>query len=215
MDKIWFKSYAPGVPHTVDFLDITLQEALTNTAEKFPESPALVFQGKSINYKELNDLVSRFAAALRGLGIEPGNRVALLLPNLVQTVVAIFGTLRLGAVAVPNNPLYTDRELEHQFNDSGSQILICLDTLVPRMMKLIPKTDIKKVVSCHIRDYLPFPLKQLFPFVKKDLHLKTPSGKDMYEFTDLIKQFEPIGRNYDSDMDDTAIIIYTGGTTGG
>jgi len=214
MDKIWFKSYAPGVPHTVDFLDITLQEALTNTAEKFPESPALVFQGKSINYKELNDLVSRFAAALRGLGIEPGNRVALLLPNLVQTVVAIFGTLRLGAVAVPNNPLYTDRELEHQFNDSGSQILICLDTLVPRMMKLIPKTDIKKVVSCHIRDYLPFPLKQLFPFVKKDLHLKTPSGKDMYEFTDLIKQFEPIGRNYDSDMDDTAIIIYTGGTTG-
>ena len=214
MEKIWFKSYAPGVPHMVEFLDVTLQDALTKTTERFPNRPAVVFQGKILNYKELDEIVSRFASALKSLGIKPGDRVALLMPNLVQTVVGIYGALRMGAVAVPNNPLYTDWELEHQFNDSGSQLLICLDTLVPRMVKLTPKTGIKKIISCHIRDYLPFPLKQLFPFVKKDLHLKTPPGKDLYEFTDLIKQHEPIGENYKSDMDDTAILIYTGGTTG-
>jgi long-chain acyl-CoA synthetase len=214
MDKIWLKSYAPGVPHTVNFVDITLQEALTNTAAKYPQRPALVFQGKSITYKELDDMVSRFATALSELGIGQGSRVALLLPNLVQTVVGIFGALRSGAIAVPNNPLYTDRELEHQFNDSGAEILICLDTLIPRMMNLMSKTSINKIVSCHIRDYLPFPLKQLFPFARKDLHLKTPTGRQLYEFTDLVKQHVPIGQNFASDMNDTAIIIYTGGTTG-
>lgn len=214
MEKIWFKSYAPGVPHTVDFLDLTLQEALTNTAKKYPERPALIFQGKTISYKELDDMVSRFSTALRELGIRPRSSVALLLPNLVQTVVGIFGALRLGAIAVPNNPLYTDRELEHQLNDSGAEILLCLDTLIPRMMNLMPRTGIKKIVSCHIRDYLPFPLKQLFPFLRKDLHLKTPTSDHLFEFTDLLKRHAPIGQNFASDMNDTAIIIYTGGTTG-
>ena len=214
MEKIWVGSYAEGVPEAVNFRDVTLHEGLARTAAQFPENPALIFFGKSIKYKDLNRMVSKFASALQGLAVKPGDKVALVLPNLVQMVVGVLAVLRLGAIAVPNNPLYTDRELEHQFNDSGSQLLICWDTLVPRMIDLRAKTGIKQIISCHLRDYLPFPLKQLFPFVKRKLHLKTPSAKDVYEFTDLLKSHEPIGDDFKSDMDDVALLIYTGGTTG-
>ncbi|MBI5568477.1 MAG: long-chain fatty acid--CoA ligase [Desulfomonile tiedjei] len=214
MEKIWLKSYAPGVPESIDFRQLTLQEALTQTAAKYPQNRALIFQGKAVSYAELDQMVSRFASALKALGVKPGDRVALLLPNLVQTVVGIYGALRLGALAVPNNPLYTDRELEHQLNDSGSEVLLCLDIIIPRMLKLRDRTRVKQIISCHVRDYLPFPLKQLFPFVKRDMHLKTPQGKDIYEFTDLLWNHGPIEGNYPAHMDDTAVLIYTGGTTG-
>ncbi len=195
-------------------MDINLSDALSRTAERFPENPALIFMGTIISYKNLDNMVSRFASALVSLGVKPGDRVALLLPNLVQTVVAYYGVFRAGAIAVPNNPLYTDRELEHQFNDSGSRVLICMDTLIPRMLELRKRTPIREIVSCHVRDYLPFHLKLLFPYVKKDLHLKTPTAKDVYEFTDLIRINAPISSAIPSAMEDTAVIIYTGGTTG-
>ena len=214
MEKIWLKSYTPGVPATIDFADIPLQLALTQTAARTPNNSALVFLGKTIRYMELDVMVSRFASALKSLGVGHGDRVALLLPNLVQTVVGMYGAFRLGAVAVPNNPLYTDRELEHQLRDSGCRWIICLDTLVPRIARLRQKTEIKSIISCHIRDYLPFPLKQLFPFVKKSLHLNTPRLDDIYEFTTLINSHLPVTENYPSSMDETAVIVYTGGTTG-
>jgi len=214
VDKIWLESYTPGVPETLDFKDITLQESLTATASRFPSKPALIFFGKRVTFQELNEMASRFASALGALGVKPGDRVALLLPNMVETVVGYYGIFWLGAIAVPNNPLYTDRELEHQFNDSGSRLLLCLDTLVPRMMELRKRTGIEKIVSCHIRDFLPFPLKQLFPFVKRDLHLKTPPGKELYEFTDLIANHGPASQSHKSSQEDTAVLIYTGGTTG-
>jgi long-chain acyl-CoA synthetase len=159
-------------------------------------------------------MASRFASALRGLGVQPGEKVALLLPNLVQMVVATYGTFRAGAIAVMNNPLYTDRELAHQFNDSGSRFLVCLDLLAPRMVELRSKTGITKIVCCHIRDYLPFPLKQLFPFVKKDMHRKAPNAPDVYEFTALLKQYKPVADPAKPTFEDTAVLLYTGGTTG-
>jgi long-chain acyl-CoA synthetase len=214
MEKIWTKSYAPGVPEEIDFKDITLQQALDDTTDRFPDNTALVFQGKRVSYSQLSQMVARLAGGLRKLGVKPGDRVALLLPNLVQTVTGIYAALKLGAVAVPNNPLYTDRELEHQLNDSGSEILICWDTLIPRMLNLKATTQVRTVIACHIRDYLPFPLKQLFPFVKRDMHLGTPKVEGVYEFGDLIAQSNPVTDIYASEMDDTAVIIYTGGTTG-
>ena len=159
-------------------------------------------------------MVSRFAAGLQALGVKPGDKVALLLPNVVQFVVGAYGALRAGAVAVMNNPLYTDRELEHQLNDSGSTVLISLNVLVPRMIKLREKTNVSKIVSCHIRDYLPFPKKQLFPFFRKQLHLKTPHAQDVYEFTHIVKNNPPISAPVKREMQDTAVILYTGGTTG-
>jgi long-chain acyl-CoA synthetase len=214
MEKIWLKSYASGVPESIDIEQIPLPEALSRTADRFPGNAALQFQGTTISFARLDEMVSRFAAALRGLGVKPGEKVALLLPNLIQTVVATYGAWRAGAVAVMNNPLYTDRELEHQFNDSGSQYLVSLDVLVPRMIDLREKTGIKKIVSCHIRDYLPFPKKQLFPFVMKQMHRKTPVASEVYEFTDLLKKYAPLADLPKLEWDETAVLMYTGGTTG-
>ena len=214
MEKIWLKSYAPGVPGEIEFEKITLAEALTRSAGQFPERPALLFQGTTVNFQQLDDMVSRFAAALVALGVKPGDKIALLLPNLVQMVVAIYGALRVGAVVALNNPLYTDRELEHQYNDSGSTLLVSLDVLVPRMINLRQKTGIRKIISCHIRDFLPFPLKQLFPFVRKGMHLKTPAAPDVYEFMDLVKKYPPLKDHHKAGWEDTAFLLYTGGTTG-
>ena len=174
MEKIWQKSYYEAVPKEIDFEKITLSEALTRTANKFPENPALLFQGTTINYRTLDDMVSRFASALRGIGVKPGDKVATLLPNLVQHVVAIYGSFRAGATVVLNNPLYTDRELQHQFNDSGSTFLVSLDVLVPRMIGLRQKTGITKIICCHIRDYLPFPAQAAFSVCEKGYAQEDP-----------------------------------------
>ena len=190
---------------------IPLPEALARSAERYPDNPALLFQGTTVTYRRLDEMVSRFASALVALGVKPGDKVALLLPNIVQMVVAIYGTFRAGAVAVLNNPLYTDRELEHQYNDSGSQYLVSLDVLVPRMINLRQKTGIRKIISCHIRDFLPFPLKQLFPFVKKGMHLKTPAAPDVFEFMDLIGKYGPITNPPKLEWESTAVLLYTGG----
>jgi long-chain acyl-CoA synthetase len=214
MEKIWLKSYGKGVPETVPFADINMSQALANSAANYPNNPALFFEGTTVTFSQLDDMVSRLARGLQTLGVKPGDRVSLLLPNLVQMVVGIYGVFRAGAVAVLNNPLYTDRELEHQYNDSDSTVLMALDVLVPRMIKLREKTKISKIISCHIRDFLPFPKKQLFPFVRKQMHLNTPQAQDVYEFMDLIKNSQPISAPVPRDMQDMAVILYTGGTTG-
>lgn len=217
MEKIWLKSYAETTTAELEFEDITVYDALARSAGKYPDNPALYFQGAAISYKQLDDLVSRFAQALKDLGVKPGDKVALLLPNIVQMVVAYYGVMRAGGIVVSNNPLYTNPELEHQFNDSGSTYLVCLDLLVPRMLELRNTTGIRKIISCHIRDYLPFPLKQLFPLLKRQMHLKTPAAAEVYEFTDLVDKSAAIPGNRihkPSSMDDTAVIMYTGGTTG-
>ncbi|MCX5874229.1 MAG: long-chain fatty acid--CoA ligase [Deltaproteobacteria bacterium] len=214
MDKIWLKSYSSSVPAQIDIEKINPPDALSRTANRFPDNAALIFQGAKITFKQLDDMVSRFASALVDLGVKPGDTVATLLPNIVQMVVAIFGALRAGATVALNNPLYTDRELEHQYNDSNSKFLVCLDLLVPRMIGLRPKTKITKIISCHIRDYLPFPLKQLFPFVRKGMHLKTPTAHNVYEFIDLVKKFPPLKNPHKAAWEDTALLLYTGGTTG-
>ncbi|MFH0824157.1 MAG: long-chain fatty acid--CoA ligase [Pseudomonadota bacterium] len=214
MEKLWLKSYAPNVPQTLDFEKIVLSDALKRSAERFPDNPALLFQGTTVTFRRLDELVSRFAAGLESLGVKPGDKVAVLMPNLVQTVVAYYGAMRAGAVLVMNNPLYTDRELQHQFNDSGSTYLVCLDLLAPRMIKLRESTGIHTIISCHIRDYLPFLKKHLFRFVRKGMHLDTPQAPKVHEFMDLVNNNAPIASSRSGKWDDTAVLLYTGGTTG-
>ena len=165
-ERIWHKAYAPEVPPSLEYEKITVPKALERTARNFPDNVALVMMGKSITYGELNDSVSRFARALADLGTEKGDKVAILLPNLPQVVIAAQAAFRLGAVVVMHNPLYTENELLHQLKDSESKMAVCLDLLVPRILKLKEKTKIESVIACHIRDYLPFPKKQLFPLKK-------------------------------------------------
>ena len=213
-DRIWHKSYAPGVPTSIDYEKITLSESLTRTANRFPDKCALVMMGKKITFRELDGLVNRFANALADLGIKKGDRVALILPNMPQTVIASYAVFRLGGVVVMNNPLYTERELEHQLNDSGAIMCICMDLLVPRVLKIKPKTSLGHIIACHIRDYLPFPLKQLFPYVKKGMHRRIEPSDGVLEFLPLIAKYSNKKLPEVAAWEDTAALLYTGGTTG-
>ena len=156
-ERIWHKSYDPQVPPSIDYEQITLPEALDRSARNYPDQAALLMMGKKITYRELNALVNRFANALRDLGVKKGDKVAILLPNIPQGFIACYAVFRLGAVVVMNNPLYTESELEYQLKDSDSTVAISLDLLIPRILKLKEKTGIRTIISCHIRDYLPFP----------------------------------------------------------
>jgi long-chain acyl-CoA synthetase len=213
-EKLWHKSYAPGINKALDYEILTIPEALTRSAQKFPNNTALNYMGKKITYPQLDKLVNRFARALLDLGIQPGDKVAVCLPNIPQVIIANLAVLRLGAVAVQNNPLYTERELEYQLNDSGSKMMITLTLLIPRIQKIKPKTRIDKIIGCHINTYLPFPKKQLFPFVKKGMYRKIESTGDVLVFDDLIGKFsaEPVAEA--SQWDELAALLYTGGTTG-
>jgi long-chain acyl-CoA synthetase len=214
LEKSWHKSYAPGVPHEVEFERVTMPEALTRSAKQFSNHTALLYMGKKIFYPELERLVNRFGRALMDMGVKKGDKVAMLLPNIPQIVIANYATFRIGAVAVMNNPLYTERELEYQLNDSDSKILVTLDLLLPRALILKGKTKIEKIITCHINDYLPFPKKQLFPMVKKQMYRKVEPQKDVYQFLDLIKRYPDRPLENAAGWDDLAAFIYTGGTTG-
>ncbi len=214
MEKIWLKSYAPGVPFTVNFTDMPLSSALTGTAKKYPDTVALHFEGSTITFAELDRMVSSFAGGLKALQTSPGDKVGIALPNIVQLLVAYYGALRAGAVVVMLNPLLTDSEFDYQLNDAKVRVLVCLDVLVPRMIGLRRRTGVQTIMSCHIRDFLPFLKKQLFPLVKGDLHLKTPKDEHVLEFMNLPGQGEPTGMIPSPGMDETAVILYTGGTTG-
>jgi len=213
-ERLWHKSYAPGVKKSLVYEKLTLSQALTRSSEEFPEKTALNYMGKRITYKELNKLANRFARALLEMGIKPGDKVAVCLPNIPQVIIANLAVLRIGAVAVQNNPLYTERELQYQLNDSDCRIIITLTLLIPRIQKIKSGTKIEKIIGCHINTFLPFPKKQLFPFVKKDMYRKVESNKDVMVFDDLIAKFSPEPVEEKSQWNDLAALMYTGGTTG-
>ncbi len=166
-ERFWHKSYVSGVPGEADIEKITMPEVLERNARRFPSVFTLNFLGKKFSFKEFNALVDRFANALIDLGVKKGDMVAMLLPNIPQLVIANYATYKIGGVTVVINPLYTERELEYQINDSDSTTLITLDLLLPRALSLKGKTGVKRIITCHINDFLPFPVKQLYPFVKK------------------------------------------------
>jgi long-chain acyl-CoA synthetase len=213
-EKLWHKSYAPGVKMTLVYERLTISEALARSANNFPDHTALNYMGKKITYKELNGLVNSFAKALLDLGVKAGDKVAVCLPNIPQVIITNLAILRIGAVAVQNNPLYTERELEYQLNDSDAKMVVTLTLLIPRMQKLKPKTKLEKIIGCHINTYLPFPKKQLFPFVKKDMYRKVESTDDVLAFGDIIGRYSPDPVEEAGKWDELAALLYTGGTTG-
>ena len=213
-ERVWHKAYAPQVASSIAYEEVTLHEALARSSRRYPHNAALIMMGKKVSYRELDRQVNRFAIALSELGVRKGDKVAIVLPNMPQMVIATYALFRLGAVAVMNNPLYMERELEHQLNDSDSRMAICLDLLVPRILSVKPRTQIETVIACHIRDYLPFPLRQLFPIVKKEMHRKTTPAEGVLEFMDLLRGAPAEPPHTDVSFDDLACLMYTGGTTG-
>jgi len=214
MEKLWLKSYAKGIPPTINYEKTPMPQALSRTAAELPDKTALVFIDAKISYRQLNDMANRFANALIDMGVKPGDKVAMLMPNMPQIVAATYGAWRAGAVVVMNNPLYTDKELEHQFNNSESSFLVTIDLLGPRMIALKPKTGIKNIVIAHIRDHLKFPKKQLLPIVAKDKHRNIPPQPNVHEWMNLLKQYPPKDPAIPIDFEGLASLQYTGGTTG-
>ncbi len=214
--KPWLKHYVNGVPENIEFEDVFLPDFLERWAMKRPNEDALIFQGYKMSFKELKDKVDRLATSLSGFGIKKGDSVAILLPNVIPCVISYYAILKIGAIVVMNNPMYSDRELQHQFNDSGAKVLITLDLFCKRMIDLIPKTGIRQIIYTSIGDYLPFPKNYLFKLVakKRGLAADVKPAEDLYGWKDILLKTSPSPPSVKLDFDDVAMYQYTGGTTG-
>ncbi len=215
-DKLWLNHYDQGVPKSITYENVCLPEYLERSAKEFPNNTALSFQGFHLSYRQLKDMVDRMATCLTDFGIKKGDRIAILLPNVIPCVAAYYATLKIGGVAVMNNPMYSDKELEHQFNNSDSKVLITLDLLANRMIDLRSKTHIKQIIYTSIGDYLPFPKSVLFPLVakKKKLAADVKAAHDVYNWRDVVTKYQPKPPQVKVTFDDIAQLQYTGGTTG-
>ncbi len=189
---------------------------LAATAAKFPDRTSLIFFGKKISFAELDGLANRFARALTALGVKQGDRVALMLPNVPQMVITYYGTVRTGAVAVPTNPLYLEHELEVQLNDSGATTLVALDMFYPLIKRVMPKSPVKHLLLCNVKDYLPFPLNLLYPFKAMIDRQWVPVKKKppVHDLETLLRAQSAAPVQDQAQPGDTAIFQYTGGTTG-
>ena len=217
--KTWHRFYDPGVPPVLEFEDITLPGFLERSAAEYPDATALIFLNRTMTYRELQADVDRFAAALARLGVGPGIRVAVQLPNLPQTVIAFYAALSLGATVVMTNPLYVEREIEHQWNDAGCTVAVVADFLFDRRVAHIrEKLAVEHYIIASIPDFLRFPLNLLAPLrlrrADPPLLASVKPGPGVHLMRSLMKQTAPDRPRPAIAMDDTALLQYTGGTTG-
>ncbi|MEB7772702.1 long-chain-fatty-acid--CoA ligase [Kurthia gibsonii] len=217
-EKVWLKHYPNYIRANLDYEEIPLQQFLTNAARNTPEKIAIHFMGKDIKYKELHESALKFAQYLQQLGIEKGDRIALMLPNTPQTVISYYGALYAGATVVMTNPLYTEREIEYQLKDSGAKVIVSLDILYPRIMKVFKNTALENVIITSIKDYLPFPKNLLYPYVQKKeqgVQVHVAHSGVSHQFMEILKTSQAIEPTIDFNFEeDLALLQYTGGTTG-
>jgi long-chain acyl-CoA synthetase len=217
MDRFWTKHYDPGIPHDLTFAPRTISQMFEEICREFPGRPAVTLKGKTLTYGDLHAQVDRFAAALARLGVGVDGRVALWMPNLPQSVIAYFATLKLGAQVVGTNPLYVERELEHQLNDAGVSVVVTLDFLWwGKLRGILSRTPVQHVVVTSIPDYLPFPLNLLAPLKLKKTgqYVKVPREPRVHAFRDLVAAGGDPAPAPSFGWDHPAQLLYTGGTTG-
>ncbi len=216
-NKPWVSQYNPGVPETIDYPDTTMEQVLAAHAAKRPDAVSIVYKGATMSYARLNHLVDQMAAVLQGLGVAKGDRVAIHLPNCPQFVIGYYGILRAGAIAVPCNPVYVAREMEHQLSDSGARVILTLSSLYKIIHEIRGKTPLEHVIVARVKTYFPPVLRLLFTLLmeKKQGHRLDISTEDRtYWFEDLLRAATGTPGAPEVDADDTAILMYTGGTTG-
>jgi long-chain acyl-CoA synthetase len=224
-DRIWHKAYAPAVPPDIDFEEKTIPELFAHSADRFPDATALFFLNRAMSYRELSEQVDGFATGLRRLGVRAGDRVAVHLPNLPQTVISLLAILKLAAQVVMTNPLYVFREIEHQWKDAGCRVAITLDFLYEQHLREgRDRLEVAEYVIASIPDYLRYPWKQLarFKLRRSDPpHLaRVAPGPGIHFFREMIRDAtgaEPANSSAQGrgpTMDDVALLQYTGGTTG-
>jgi len=213
--KPWHKNWPPHIPKTIAYPEVPLSDLLRKTAQKHPNQTAIVFLGKEITYKELDILTDQFATVLNRLGVQKGDRVALFLPNIPQFMISYYGSLKLGAIITAVSPLYKERELEYQINDSGSETLIFLDTLYPIVKAVKEKTKLKNLIVANVGEYLPTFKKILGSLLGKVPKLFVPHEPGVHYFKELIEKHPPQRPTVEiNPKEDIAALQYTGGTTG-
>jgi long-chain acyl-CoA synthetase len=215
----WLTQYAPGVPWDIEPTDETLCDLLDAAVTRFAGRTALDFYAKVMTYEELGAAVARAAGALRDLGVQKGDRVALVLPNCPQHVVAFYAVLRLGAIVVEHNPLYTTDELTTQFADHGARIAIAWDKTVPALAEVAQATPLETVLAVNLTRALPLGkrLALRLPVAKARATRTSMTAKDpgTPSWDALVARATPIeGSHPRPAADDVAALQYTGGTTG-
>lgn len=217
-EKVWLKHYPEQIPHTLTYEEIPIQEFLTRSAKNYPDNVAIHFMGKEMKYAELYESALKFANYLQTLGIQKGDRVAIMLPNCPQGVIAFYGILYAGGIVVQTNPLYTEREAQYQLKDAGAKAIITLDILYPSISKIMKETDLENLIITGIKDYLPFPKNMVYPFIQKKQYgfsVKVEHRGSNHLFTEVMKvakaEKEDVAIDFENDL---AMLQYTGGTTG-
>ena len=217
-ERPWLAAYDAGVPADIDVPDEPLHAALSAAATRYPRRTAIRFFGRSLSYAELDVLANRFANVLLALGVQQGDRVALLLPNCPQMVVAYYGGLRAGAVMVPTSPLYVESELEHQLADAGASVVVCLSSLFGKVQAVRPRLPaLQRVIVTSIKDFFPTRLRLLFSLTRerRDGHrVSLPGDGRTYWLMRLLSRARSSDPNVEVKADDLALLQYTGGTTG-
>ncbi len=216
-EALWFKNYDEGIPKTLrPYPEKTILDYVADTAREHPDLPALLFKGLQVSYGELERATDVFAMALAELGVKKGDRVALLLPNCPQFIIAELGAWKAGAMILPLNPIYTEGELEHALVDCGAETIVTLTPFYERIKKIQLKTKLKRVIATNIKEFLPPLLRLLFTLFKekKEGHRIQLQHGDLW-FGDLLKTNKSVKKPAVSiRLDDPAIILLSGGTTG-
>lgn len=222
MQRSWISQYDSGVPATIDYADRTVPDLLRRSAARFPDSSALLFYGKTISFRELDDLATRFALALRALGVNQSDRVALMLPNIPQAVIGYYGVLKAGAIVVPTNPLYVEREIQTQVIDSGCEAIVALDLFYPRIRAVQERTTLpRRIIITSLRDFLPAVKRLIYPLKAwlDNRWVSVQKNPPVYDFLELLNRAPRNAESRSSHLPhvqpgDLAQLQYTGGTTG-
>jgi long-chain acyl-CoA synthetase len=214
----WLAQYPNGIPANVDVTAYTtLKDLLADSMKKHAKRPAFSCMGKTITYAELDRLSTAFGAYLHYRGLQPGDKIAVMMPNLIQYPIALHGILKAGLVVVNTNPLYTPREMKHQFTDSNAKAVIIAENFAANLEQIIGDTEIKTVICTSLGELLSFPKKQIVNFVVRSVKKMVPAfnlpGSVNFK-TALEEGKKHRLPEFTGQPDDTIALQYTGGTTG-
>ncbi len=214
----WLASYPEGVPAEIDLGDYTsILDIFSESVARFGGQTAYMNFGKELSYAELDRLTDHFAAWLQGQGLEKGDRIALMMPNILQYPVALFGAMKAGLVIVNTNPMYTARELKHQLEDSGARAIVIVENFAHVMESVRGEVGVEQIITTGIGDLLGFPKGTIFNFMMKYVKKAVPDFNlpGSVAFNDVLKQGAGMKRSpVTFELDDIAFLQYTGGTTG-
>ncbi|MEJ2400288.1 MAG: long-chain-fatty-acid--CoA ligase [Xanthomonadales bacterium] len=218
MDKPWLKNYPEGVPAEIDLNRYTsILDLYDASIETYADRAAYTNFDKELTFRELDRLSEQFAAYLQGLGLEKGDRIALMMPNILQYPVAIFGALKAGLVIVNTNPMYTARELRHQLTDSGARAIVVVENFAHVVEKVRDDVPVEHIVTTRVGDLLGFPKGTLIDFVLRYVKKAVPAFNlpGAVRFTDALRRgADQAVERAPNTLDDIAFLQYTGGTTG-